>query len=44
MVGDVPPPLLFMLPFVVALVAWVTVGGRQAAPVDLGKPFDRTQG
>jgi len=36
-----PPPLLFMLPFVLALVAWVALGRTGAAPADLGRPFLR---
>ena len=38
---SIPPPLLLMLPFVLALVAWVAIGRSKAGPSDLGRPFLR---
>ncbi len=37
----IPPPLLLMLPFVLALLAWVTLGRSASGPTDLGRPFVR---
>lgn len=41
--GDVPPPILFMFPFLLALVTWVALGRGQAGPADMGRPFLRSQ-
>jgi simple sugar transport system permease protein len=40
---DVPPALLFMFPFVLALLAWVALGRGQSGPADLGRPFLRSE-
>lgn len=37
----IPPPLLLMFPFVLALVAWVAIGRSTSGPTDLGRPFLR---
>jgi ABC-type uncharacterized transport system permease subunit len=38
---SIPPPLLLMTPFLLALVAWVLMGRGQAGPGELGLPFLR---
>jgi general nucleoside transport system permease protein len=38
---QIPAPLLLMLPFVLALMAWVAIGRSTAGPVELGRPFLR---
>lgn len=40
---DVSPALLFMVPFVLALLAWVALGRGQSGPADLGRPFLRSE-
>jgi len=40
---DIPTPILLMLPWVIALVAWVLLGRSKAAPADLFRPFIREQ-
>lgn len=37
----IPPPLLLMSPFVLALVAWVMMGRGNAGPSEIGLPFLR---
>jgi simple sugar transport system permease protein len=41
--GSVSPPLLLMIPFVLAIVAWGIMGRESSAPEDLGRPFVRTE-
>jgi simple sugar transport system permease protein len=38
---ELPPSILLMFPFVLALVTWVILGRSKAAPADLGRPFVR---
>lgn len=38
---SVSPPLLLMIPFLLAIVAWVIMGRGGSAPEDLGRPFLR---
>lgn len=40
---SVSPPLLLMLPFVLAIVVWATMGRGNTAPQDLGRPFIRSE-
>ncbi len=37
----IAPPLLLMLPFILALLAWVAIGRSKSTPADLGRPFLR---
>jgi simple sugar transport system permease protein len=41
--GSVSPPLLLMIPFVLAIVAWAIMGRGSSAPEDLGRPFVRSE-
>jgi simple sugar transport system permease protein len=42
LLGDwVSPPLLLMIPFVLAIITWVVLGRSESHPRDLGKPFVR---
>jgi general nucleoside transport system permease protein len=41
--GSVSPPLLLMIPFLLAIVAWAIMGGGSSAPGDLGRPFVRSE-
>lgn len=38
---SIPPPLLLMFPFLLALVAWTIMGRSRGGPGDLGVPFLR---
>jgi general nucleoside transport system permease protein len=40
--GSVSPPLLLMIPFVLAIIAWAIMGRGSSAPEDLGRPFVRS--
>ncbi|MCB8879509.1 ABC transporter permease [Acidisoma cellulosilytica] len=40
---SIPPPLLLMSPFVLALVAWVLMGKGKTGPGEIGLPFLRGQ-
>jgi ABC-type uncharacterized transport system permease subunit len=41
--GGIPPPILFMFPFLLALVTWVILGKGQSGPADMGRPFLRSE-
>jgi simple sugar transport system permease protein len=38
---NIPPALLLMFPFVIALLAWVGLGRSKTSPANLGQPFLR---
>lgn len=37
--GNIPTAAFLMAPYLLALVAWVVMGGRSKAPADLGRPL-----
>ncbi len=37
--GNIPTAIFLMAPYLVALIAWVVMGGRSKAPTDLGRPL-----
>jgi simple sugar transport system permease protein len=40
--GSISPPLLLMIPFGLAIIAWAIMGRGSSAPEDLGRPFTRS--